>query len=68
MNIVEKTNTTAFIGTVSTDDGVLTFSGGRSNNTNNFAASWEYSVSGSELTITTIYSSIDRMEGTYTKQ
>lgn len=59
----------SYIGFASSDGNILTFSGQRSGDEWSAGASYEYSISGSELTITTVISKDVRvMNGTYNKQ
>ena len=59
----------SYIGFASSDGNILTFSGQETGYEGDVGASYEYSISGSELTITTVISDyIREMNGTYNKQ
>ena len=59
----------SYIGFASSDGNILTFSGQQIGLQGATGASYEYSISGSELTITTVISNFIRvMNGTYNKQ
>ena len=59
----------SYIGFASSDGNILTFSGQETGYEGDVGASYEYSISGSELTITTVISDYIRvMNGTYNKQ
>ena len=67
-NIDDGSNT--YIGFASSDGNILTFNGQKNGQEWAVGVSYEYSISGSELTITTVITDnyIETMNGTYNKQ